>query len=136
MCFIGIPIQICPFPQFDLQVRFFIRTLKGEVNLPSATEMLSDTTEEEEWRRTELKMPDKHFHKMGVLQWKYNKEIAAMGGLTPICDSVENLYNAVHERRRKYLPYYKNDTYQMDNSDGYCGKLYDPETGNYMKIEN
>ena len=111
------------------------RTLMSKVSLPSKEDMIKDTQEEAEWRKTELKMPDKHFHKMGVLQWKYNKEIAALGNLEPISDSVENLYNAVHERRRKYLPYYKNDSYQIKNATGYCGKIYDPETGNFTTID-
>ena len=136
MCFIGIPVQICPFPQFDLQTRFFMKTLSGQVKLPSQEMMMKDLRDEEEWKRSELKMPAKHFHKMGVLQWKYNKDIAALGQLEPISDAVENLYNAVHQRRRQVLPYYKNDTYQLEGSEGYLGKLYDHETKQMSTIHS
>merc|ERR1719220_786449 len=68
LSFIGLPVQICPFPQFDLQVRYFIRTLLGDAKLPSPAEMERDTQEEIRYRREVLGMPDKYFHKMGTLQ--------------------------------------------------------------------
>jgi len=43
LAFVGLPVQICPFPQFDLQVRYFINTLLGNVKLPSPGEMEADT---------------------------------------------------------------------------------------------
>lgn len=135
MCFVGIPIQICPFPQFDLQIRYFVKTLTGEVALPSKQDMMTDLRQDEEWRRTELKLPEKHFHKMGTLQWRYNKEIAALGKLEPICNGVENLYNAVHERRRYCLPFYKNDKYSLVGSDDYKGSIYNHETGQFTPFE-
>ena len=136
MCFIGVPIQICPFPQFDLQVRFFVKTLTGEVKLPSKEEMLEDLRREEDWRKNELKMPEKYFHKMGTLQWIYNKEIAQLGGLTPINQTVENLYNAVHERRRLCLPYYKKDKFSLTGSQGYSGVVFDHQKNEFREFKS
>merc|ERR1711956_98283 len=46
LCFIGIPIQICPFPQFDIQVQFFVKSLTGEMLLPAKEAMLEDSEQE------------------------------------------------------------------------------------------
>ena len=136
MCFVGVPIQICPFPQFDLQVRLFVKVLLGGVELPSKQEMLEDLRREEDWRKNELKMPEKYFHKMGTLQWIYNKELAELGGLTPINNAVENLYNAVHERRRRVLPYYKNDRFTLTGTESFEGRIYDHETKQFSDFKS
>jgi len=134
MCFVGIPVQICPFPQFDLQIRYFVKLLTGEVKQPSKDEMYADTEREMEWKKNNLEMPEKYFHKMGALQWKYNKEIAELGSLKPISNGVENLYNAVHERRKTNLPDYKRDSYSLVGEEGYTGNIFIPEKGIYKKI--
>ena len=59
----GIPIQICPFPQFDLQARYFTRLLTGEAEMPSRAAMEEDTEREERWR-AERGLAGKHFHKV------------------------------------------------------------------------
>jgi len=134
MCFVGIPVQICPFPQFDLQIRYFVKMLTGQVKKPSKTEMYADTQKEMEWKRNNLEMPEKYFHKMGTLQWKYNKEMAELGDLEPISNGIENLYNAVHERRKTNLPDYKKDSYCLEGKEGFSGNIFLPEKGTYMKI--
>jgi len=134
LCFVGIPVQICPFPQFDLQIRYFVKLLTGQAKQPTKDEMYADTQREMEWKKNNLDMPEKYFHKMGALQWKYNKEIAELGNLEPIPNGVENLYNAVHERRKTNLPDYKKDSYCLIGSDGYSGNIFVPEKGTYRKI--
>jgi len=123
LAFVGLPVQICPFPQFDLQVRYFIKTLLREAKLPSAAEMERDTQEEARYRREVLGMPDKYFHKMGTLQWDYNRELARLGGLKPLPDATENLYMAVHQRRQADLVAYKKDTWMMDADGSFSGDL-------------
>jgi len=134
MCLIGIPVQICPFPQFDLQIRYFVKLITGQIMCPSKTEMYADTAKEKEWKVNDLKMPEKYFHKMGTLQWQYNKEIAALGNLIPIPNAVENLYNAVHERRKTNLPDYKKDSYCLVGEEGFSGNIYVPETDSYKTV--
>jgi len=134
LCFVGIPVQICPFPQFDLQIRYFVKLLTGQVQLPTKAEMCEETKQEMEWKKNNLGMPEKHFHKMGALQWKYNKEIAELGGLKPISNGVENLYNAVHERRKTNLPDYKKDSYSLVGEESFSGNVFIPEKGTYKKI--
>lgn len=134
MCFVGIPLQICPFPQFDLQIRYFVKLITGQVKLPTKAEMYADSEQEMEWKKNNLQMPEKYFHKMGALQWKYNKEIAELGEIKPISNGVENLYNAVHERRKTNLPDYKKDSYSLVGEESFSGNVFVPEKGTYRKI--
>lgn len=118
MCFIGIPFQICPFPQFNLQVQVFLKTLTGDVILPTREEMNEDTRKEKEAKRAKG-IPDRHFHKMGILQWDYNRELAAMAKIDEVPLNIETLYNDVSDRRMVNILGYKDDVYKFD------GKKYE-----------
>ena len=122
LCFIGIPIQICPFPQFDLQVRLFVKTLTGDLVLPSREEMLADTQYEMETKLL-AGVAQKHFHKMGAAQWDYNRSLCQLAQLESIPMRVEKLYNDVHEHRRHHLTTYKNESYQLSLSSGSYEKI-------------
>ena len=113
-----------------------MKILMEEVKLPRRQEMLEELREEERWRKEELGMPEKYFHKMGTLQWIYNREIAELGGLTPINNTVEDLYNAVHERRRHCLPYYKKDQFKLTENQGFSGLVFDHKTGEYREFKS
>jgi len=115
MCLIGIPFQICPFPQFDLQVRFFIKTLIGEIHLPCKEMMLEDTQNESDWRQESLGQPARYFHKMGPLQWEYNRSLASAGGLPGLDPRVEKLYDEVHCIRQRDLVGYKQMNHKLEN---------------------
>jgi len=132
MCFIGIPIQICPFPQFDLQARYFTRLLTGEAEMPSRAAMEEDTEREERWR-AERGLAGKHFHKMGELQWDYNRELAALAGLPAPGQAVERLYTAVSARRRAALPHYKRDSYQLQG-EAFTGRVFDHQTETFQEV--
>jgi len=142
LAFVGLPVQICPFPQFDLQVRYFIKTLLGEAKLPSPAEMERDTQEEARYRREILGMPDKYFHKMGTLQrlslcslqWDYNRELARLGELKPLPEATENLYMAVHHRRQADLVDYKKDIWIMDADGSFSGNLVDNENNSAKHV--
>ena len=69
--------------------------------------------------------PLRHYHRMGTLQWSYNKDIANLGKAPPIPTCVENLYKSVHERRSKYLMYYKKDQFK---------KIIDDERDEYIRV--
>jgi len=112
LCFIGIPVQICPFPQFDIQVRFFVKYLAGDLTLPSPEAMLEDS-EEEKSRKLDQGIASRHFHKMGSTQWDYNRSLCKQADLNPLRKAVETLYNDVHERRRHNLTSYKKDVYEL-----------------------
>ena len=112
LCFIGIPTQICPFPQFHLQSALFAKFLAGEIELPDRREM--QLSLEEDWaKHKRTGRPQRHFHKMGPLQWEYNRDLAAIAHEPEISVCVENLYNDVHLRRREFLNEYKNEAYYL-----------------------
>ena len=117
LCFIGIPIQICPFPQFDLQVRCFVKSLTGEIVLPSRDEMYADTCQELQ-AKLEAGVPRKHFHKMGADQWDYNRSLCQLARLPLLPLRVEKLYNDVHDFRRKNLVTYKQNNYELNSTTG------------------
>jgi len=118
LAFLGLNVEVCPFPQFDLKIRYFLKTLLGEVALPSKEEMNRDTQEEAKYRREVLGMPDKYFHKMGSLQWQYHSDLARLGNIQPLSQTIENLYEAVYKRRMSNLPDYKKDIYKLEGEDG------------------
>ena len=126
MCFIGVPIQVCPFPQFDLQCQLYTNVMAGIVELPKKIAM-QEAFDEGLRNHIEKGRVLRHYHRMGPLQWEYNRDIAIYGKAPEIPRNVENLYNSVHERRVKYLMYYKNDRYT---------KNLDTENSEYTRCES
>ena len=52
--------------QFDVQIRFFAKSIRGEFELPSKQEMIQDTLEEKR-AKADAGIAERHFHKMGKL---------------------------------------------------------------------
>ncbi len=125
MAFVGLPIKICPFPLFDVQVRWFLRVLSGHLKLPSEQEMELDTVREKEALRRKG-VADRHFHVFGTRQWKYNADLAEMADLTPIPENVQRLYDSVHERRVRNVMTYKNERYKQGR-DGVFQLVHDED---------
>ncbi|XP_068215073.1 uncharacterized protein [Palaemon carinicauda] len=118
MAFIGIPFLVCPFPLFDFQVQFFLRSVRGLIHLPSKREMDEHTHKELEEKCNDGK-PVKYFHKFGSLQWVYNNELACLGGISPLPPVVEKIYEAVSNLRRTHLMEYKTSSYKILGPDVY-----------------
>ncbi|XP_061166322.1 uncharacterized protein LOC133175230 [Saccostrea echinata] len=116
MAFIGIPKTICPFPQFDVQVRFFLSSLSGKIKLPSGEEMKQDMECDFE-RRLALGFPPRYAHVLGPRQWEYNDELAELAGVELIPRVVQNLYDYVHETRVKDIVHYKDNNYELVDSE-------------------
>lgn len=112
LAFIGICKIICPFPQFDNQVRFVLATLDGTCPLPSAADMEADIERDFRQRLAEG-LPPRYAHTMGPRQWAYNDMLADMGNFQPIPKAVQNLYDEVHRIRVLDLPNYKNRRYRI-----------------------
>ena len=74
-------------------------------------EMEEDTRKETRWKVEELGMEEKHFHRMGSLQWGYNHAIADMAGVERLPQWVEDVYNECHARRQTNLVNYKNESF-------------------------
>ena len=112
LSFIGICKTICPFPQFENQVRFVLATLDGSFPLPSAKEMDLDIQQDYKKRLSEG-LPPRYAHTMGPRQWAYNDDLAEMGQFEPIPKAVQCLYDEVHGVRVVDLPNYKKKLYRL-----------------------
>ena len=118
LAFIGIPTQICPFPFFHNQLLWLCKVLLGKYRLPTEADMNADI-EEERLARLDAGLPPRHFHKMGVRQWEYSRDLAKRAGMSEISPAVEELYNQVHQRRLFDLTEYKNERYVMGKDGHY-----------------
>ncbi|WAR13436.1 GSXL3-like protein [Mya arenaria] len=118
LSFIGICKTICPFPQFENQVRFVLSMLDGSMPLPNQTEMERDTEKDFQARLAEG-LPTRHAHSMGPRQWAYNDMLAHMGGFEVIPPAVQNLYDEVHRVRVTNLPGYKRKQYRLTGEDSF-----------------
>ncbi|KAK3086070.1 hypothetical protein FSP39_013045 [Pinctada imbricata] len=118
MAFVGILKTICPFPLFEMQVKFFVATLDGTFKLPSKEKMLEDT-EIDFKTRQEQGLPRRYAHTMGTRQWSYNDELADLANIERIPKVVQNLYDGVHVMRVKDIANYKKINYELIDSETY-----------------
>lgn len=111
MAFIGLPIRICPFPQFSLQARLIAAVLMQKTILPSTEEMLED---EENDFQAKMSQGIKHHyaHLLGPRQWDYNKEITELAQCDPMHPVVEKLYEHCIYYRKNYVTTYKNKEFK------------------------
>lgn len=113
---VGVCKKICPFPQFDNQVKFVVSVLDKSQILPSCDEMLADI-EADYSERLEKGMPARYAHTMGASQWAYNDNLADLGNFEHIPKVWEDLYMEVHKQRTANLMTYKEREYTIiDNS--------------------
>ncbi|XP_071172349.1 uncharacterized protein [Mytilus edulis] len=113
LSFIGILKTICPFPAFDMQVRFVIAGIDGSMPLPSEEEMKKDIDKDFKLRLSEG-LPVRYAHNMGPKQWRYNDGLAEMAKIKPLPQVVEKLYDYVHETRVKDIAGYKSVNYSIE----------------------
>ena len=110
MCFIGTCSTINPFPQFNLQAQFYVRYLAGLIDLPTKEDMMQELSNELEMMKNEGK-PLRHFHKLGMNQFAYNKDIASIANVDDVPSYVESLFYSVVQRRFEDVLNYKKDKY-------------------------
>ncbi|WAR13461.1 LOW QUALITY PROTEIN: GSXL4-like protein [Mya arenaria] len=116
LSFIGICKTICPFPQFQNQLKFVLATLDGSLSLPSEAEMETDTEEDFRARLMEG-LPVRHAHLMGPRQWAYNDMLAHMGGF----ERSRQLYRICMMKFTGVtdLPGYKRKQYRLTGEDSF-----------------
>ena len=110
MCFIGTCSTINPFPQFNLQAQLYVKYLAGLIDLPSKEEMMDELRNELEMMENDGK-PLRHFHKLGMNQFAYNKDIASIANVEDVPSYVERLFYSVVQRRFEDVMNYKKDKY-------------------------
>lgn len=112
MCIIGIPRDTTGFYMFDLQVRFFLKTMKNPSLLPSKEDMLADTKADEKMR-TERGQKQKDFHIMGRLSNDYFDSIVKVGQLDPVPPVLLDVYFAGFERLMEDFSHFREDKYKI-----------------------
>uniref|UniRef100_A0A0A9Z036 Flavin-containing monooxygenase n=1 Tax=Lygus hesperus TaxID=30085 RepID=A0A0A9Z036_LYGHE len=118
MSLIGLPYYVCANALFDLQVRFVLKFLKGEIKLPSKEEMYKDT-EEEMNRRNNKGLKRKQFHMMGNMQGDYYSELAEAGGLEPLPPVMAQLHNHASQTHLDNLISFRNHVYKIVDSNSF-----------------
>uniref|UniRef100_A0A6A7G035 Flavin-containing monooxygenase n=1 Tax=Hirondellea gigas TaxID=1518452 RepID=A0A6A7G035_9CRUS len=112
MAFIGIPFQICPFPFFDVQVRFLLASVTAAIKLPS-TELMLEHMRQSRQEAQDSGIAPRHLHRMGSLQWAYLDQLADDALTERLKPAVRMLYNHVHRVRKLTVTTYKNKRYQI-----------------------
>jgi hypothetical protein len=94
LIFVGIPRQWCYFPHCHEMAKLAILMLAGKVQLPSKEAMLADSEADFQSRLKEGKPPS-FAHYMGDdgRQFRYNEELAKMGGFDPLPPVIEMLWD-------------------------------------------
>ncbi|RWS11260.1 flavin-containing monooxygenase FMO GS-OX-like 2, partial [Dinothrombium tinctorium] len=114
MAKIGILEKYLPFPFFHQQILFFLKTLTKEVLLPSKDQMLAEC-EQDFQRRIDRGLPEKHAHKMfPPFLWEYDDKLSKMGDLTPLSDTVRQIFDYMHLLRDKYMTGYREFNLTLD----------------------
>ena len=97
LALIGLPVYVCPFQMFDLQIRFCLTFMTRPNQLPSRQEMIEDTNREMNGRWVRGLAKNKA-HSMGQgHQDKYYSDLAETANTTPIKPVMLQMYN---ENRR------------------------------------
>ncbi|KAI8426007.1 hypothetical protein MSG28_004983 [Choristoneura fumiferana] len=100
MCFVGVPYYVCAFSMFDLQVRYYVRSMNGTFKLPSR-EVMTRHWEQEKLDRL-AREPKRH-----ILTAKSGKEM---------WDILHSVYEQKNDRRLDLL-YCQLFTYTKDEAD-------------------
>jgi dimethylaniline monooxygenase (N-oxide forming) len=92
LAIIGIPYFATAMPLFDLQVRFCLTFMTRKKKLPSMEEMLKDTEQDMNERRTRLKKHKLHF--LGMEKHaEYYKDLSDVAEIEPLKPVIAKIFN-------------------------------------------
>nr|XP_022920143.1 flavin-containing monooxygenase FMO GS-OX4-like [Onthophagus taurus] len=118
MCMIGIPVHVCAFPMFDLQCRFYMKYLNGEMHLPSLEVMRKE--EENEINTKMLKgYRERDFHKMGCFQQEYYDSLANLAGIKSLPPVIAKVRDCSFKRFYENLMTYRSDRYKIVDDESF-----------------
>ncbi|XP_057677201.1 uncharacterized protein LOC130906676 isoform X3 [Corythoichthys intestinalis] len=96
--FIGLCKIICPFLNFDFQVRYALATLAGTATLPSRDQMAEEAQSALQ-KKADGGVARRHLLVLAGDQWDYLASLAADAGLAPPAPVVRDLYDEVWRQR-------------------------------------
>lgn len=123
MALIGLPVYVCPFQMFDLQIRFCLTFMTRRKELPSKEEMLQDTEREmnERWTRGVSK---RNAHTMGKgIQDKYYADLASLASIDSIKPVMLKMYNENRRNQVENFSNYRRMKFCVVDDDNFTTKL-------------
>lgn len=118
MCFIGVPYYVCAFSMFDLQVRYYVRSMNGTFRLPSTAQMVQHW-EEEKQERASRGYTKRQAHMMGPDQEKYYASLAAEAKTKNLPSVLTKIREESSERFLHNLKHYRQDVYKIIDDNTY-----------------
>jgi len=118
MSFIGIPFNVCAFQMFDLQARYFCKSLSGAMALPSMEIMRMDT-ENDMQNRWAKGYSKRQAHLMGPDQRCYYEDLAAAANTKPIAPVIVKLRDESVKRLYDDLQNFRENRYKILDNDSF-----------------
>ncbi|CAB3251841.1 unnamed protein product [Arctia plantaginis] len=118
MCFIGVPYYVCAFSMFDLQVRYYIRSMNGTFRLPAPADMTRDW-EDEKRDRAARGYSKRQTHMMGPDQERYYASLATEAKTKTLPSVLTKIREESSERFLHNLKHYRQDVYKIIDDDTY-----------------
>lgn len=110
-----------------LQVSYYLKSLDGEtLKLPDRGTMEEEAEQDYRKRIIDMKMPPKHAHKMGPLQWGYFEELANLSDIGTLPPVHEVIYNVVADERLNNVMFYKKEDYKLLSAEEYKRIMPEP----------
>lgn len=120
---IGLPINNCPFQNFDLQIRFCLTFMTARKTLPTKQEMLAITESEmnERWQRGVKK---RKAHALGIeYQEAYYADLAAIAGIEPVKPVITEMYNKNKENQENDFANYRRYEFKVIDDENFESRL-------------
>ncbi|XP_072931635.1 senecionine N-oxygenase isoform X2 [Epargyreus clarus] len=118
MCFIGVPYYVCAFSMFDLQVRYYVRSMNGTFKLPSSEEM-TEHWEEEKKERAARGYTKRQAHMMGPDQADYYISLSLESGASPLPPVFTKVHNDSSQKFLDDLVMYRSDIYRLIDEENF-----------------
>ncbi|XP_045771570.1 senecionine N-oxygenase isoform X2 [Maniola jurtina] len=118
MCFIGVPYYVCAYSMFDLQVRYYVRSMNGSFELPSREDMTAHL-EEEKRDRAARGFTKRQTHMMGPDQAGYYESLSSESAATPLPAVFTAVHNDSSQRFLDHLASFRNDVYKLIDANNF-----------------
>ncbi|XP_013171973.1 PREDICTED: senecionine N-oxygenase [Papilio xuthus] len=118
MCLVGVPYYVCAFSMFDLQVRYYVRSMNGSFRLPSSEEMLRHW-EQEKLQRAARGYTRRQAHMMGPDQDRYYSSLASEADTKNLPAVVTKIREESSVRFLHNLQHYRRDIYRIIDDNSY-----------------
>jgi len=113
MCIMGNMCYSMQFPTFDIQVRFFVKTLTNSNILPNKSAMLADIEEQAKKKLTVGKPKKAYFRTTSDEDADYYDRLAAMADITPLPKVLAKIHARAAWKITENFPLFREDNYTI-----------------------